>query len=125
MYAPLRQVKCKESRYKLGDQDSEFDDVLENVSLTDLEIAVFKLRLEGYSLLNVAKVLGEPIGLVSQKLINVKAVLYGWFEKNREISFMLEVVHCPLCEEAVVLSHTAKDFECDVCGADIDRGRRV
>lgn len=119
----LRQVKCG-SGFNLKNEDTEFDDVMEQLNLSDMELAVFRMRMDGYSILNIAKVIKEPVGLVSQKLINVKAMLYGWFEKNREINFLLEVVHCPLCEEAVVLADTANEFECDVCGSEIDRGRR-
>ena len=123
MYGRLRQVKNEDQvGFKLGnDNDTEFDDILQQLSLSRLEETVLKLRLNGYSLLEISRAVKEPIGLISQKLMNAKAVLYGWFEKNQDIHFILSIIHCPLCDEQIMLASTAEEFCCDACGTELNR----
>lgn len=124
LYGGGRLVGMKSGWRELGVNDTEFEAILQHLKLDNLEDAVLRLSLNGYTFEEISEIIEEPLAVISNKLMTAKAIMYAWLEKNTDIDFVLSIVRCHSCRQLMLVSSSAIDFNCDACGCDICRPLR-
>lgn len=112
--------------FEITDSNNSIDNIesqmainqmIENFNFEERELKVLKMKVEGYSVEEIASELGLSNSRASQLVALVKRVIYNNYDGK--LNFHLVIVRCPSCNGAHDLSDRASTFRCDFCSVPI------